>query len=226
MQTQSPPRTLSPVDTRSIPSHYWDNRSLFRDQIIRSAMPLAKGLARRYAGRCNCQYDDLVSVALEALNLAIDDYKPIKASFSTHSVVRMRSAIWHYLRDNSPVPRAWFEAYFKVRKEARKMNRMRKNLGYPTLSLKEVSERLRIQEWDRIVAAMQSPNPIGLAGIEKEYDPYSSEDDLVLKVRQVLFQLPTEQRKSIELWMYRDKRDENFRSAFQAVKELLSEVAS
>jgi RNA polymerase sigma factor (sigma-70 family) len=217
---------LIPETTRSIPPEYWENRSRFRVTIIKSAMPLVKSVARKYARGSFDRFEEFQAIALEALNAAIDDYDPDRASFSTHAGTKMRSAILHEQRRNSFVPRVWIEGYQKVVREAKKINNLRGQYNHPALSLREVAERLNIQEWDRIVAAMNTPNPIALVGFEQEYQSSHDEDDMVSQVQQVLFRLPNYQRKSIELWLFKDKRNQHFSEAFVAVKSFLLEMSA
>jgi RNA polymerase sigma-B factor len=70
-----------------------------RTELIERYLPLARKLARRYAGRGD-QYDDLVQVASIGLINAVDRFDPNRGyAFTSFAVPTIIGELKHYLRD-------------------------------------------------------------------------------------------------------------------------------
>jgi RNA polymerase sigma-B factor len=82
--------------------YYYTRDPDLRDRIVADHVPLAKSVARRFAGR-GAEIDDLRQVALLALVEAVDRFDPTRGlAFSTFAVPTVLGALKRYLRD-----RAW-----------------------------------------------------------------------------------------------------------------------
>ena len=90
-----------------------------RDRHIRENMWKAAHAARKVATFSGLPFEELRSVALEAMVKLYDKWDPSKANFSTWLNRSMTFQILNYLRDSSrmiKMPRSYADAYMKIRK--------------------------------------------------------------------------------------------------------------
>lgn len=95
-----------------------------RDELLRRYMPIARKLARRYAGRE--PFDDLLQVASLALLKAIDRFDPDRGTaFSSLAVPTILGELKRYFRDVgwfAHVPRGMQELALKVQEAERRLS--------------------------------------------------------------------------------------------------------
>lgn len=90
-----------------------------RDRHIRENMWKASHTARKISSFSGLPYDELRSVALEAMVKLYDKWDPTKANFSTWLNRSLNFQVLNYLRDHSrmiKMPRSYADAYMKIRK--------------------------------------------------------------------------------------------------------------
>lgn len=90
-----------------------------RDKHIRENMWKAGNTARKVAQFSGLPYDDLRSVALEAMVKLYDKWDPSKANFSTWLNRSLTFQVLNYLRDHSRmirIPRTYADCYMRIRK--------------------------------------------------------------------------------------------------------------
>jgi len=90
-----------------------------RDKHIRENMWKAGNTARKVSQFSGLPYDDLRSVALEAMVKLYDKWDPGKANFSTWLNRSLTFQVLNYLRDHSRmirIPRTYADCYMKIRK--------------------------------------------------------------------------------------------------------------
>ena len=90
-----------------------------RDFHIRENMWKASYAARKVASFSGVPFDELRSVALEAMVKLYDKWDPEKANFSTWLNRSLTFQLLNYLRDNSrmiKIPRSYSDAYMKMRR--------------------------------------------------------------------------------------------------------------
>lgn len=90
-----------------------------RDRHIRENMWKAAQVARKVSLFSGLPFEDLRSVALEAMVKLYDRWDPTKANFSTWLNRSLNFQVLNYLRDNSRMirmPRTYADAYMRIRK--------------------------------------------------------------------------------------------------------------
>lgn len=90
-----------------------------RDKHIRENMWKASQVARKVSSFSGLPFEDLRSVALEAMVKLYDRWDPRKANFSTWLNRSLNYQVLNYLRDNSrmiKMPRTYADAYMRIRK--------------------------------------------------------------------------------------------------------------
>lgn len=125
-----------------------------REELVERFMPLARKLARRYAGGAE-PLDDLVQVASMGLVKAIDRYDPSRGTtFSTFAVPTIVGELKRHFRDRGwsvRVPRGTQERILKVEKA---MGELPGKLGR-TPTVKDVARWLEYTE-DEVLEAMHA----------------------------------------------------------------------
>ena len=173
------------------PNHLLINRH------IKLAYKIAFSFASGHLGR----YEDYRSVALLALVEATQTYDSNKGAFSTHATHKVRSDILHHIRDSSSVPRTWIEAYERVKRAHKAMNKALAANGSPLMSIDEVASKLGVTEWIDIEIAMRNPNP---TSIDLQAPLLIAEIDDIDRpqlVRKALLLMSLESRAKIETYM-------------------------
>ncbi len=115
--------------------YHRDGETMAREELVRRFMPLARSLARRFAG-AGQSLDDLVQVASVGLVKAIDGFDPERGTaFSSYAMPTILGELRRYLRDSCwavHVPRSAQERALAVKGA---MDRLGKELGRsPTTS--------------------------------------------------------------------------------------------
>jgi DNA-directed RNA polymerase specialized sigma subunit len=90
-----------------------------REKHIKENMWKASHTARKISSFSGLPYDELRSVALEAMVKLYDKWDPTKANFSTWLNRSLNFQVLNYLRDHSrmiKMPRSYADAYMKIRK--------------------------------------------------------------------------------------------------------------
>lgn len=105
-----------------LPPKFGKKRSKYeriRDRHIRENMWKAAQVARKVSSFSGLPFEDLRSVALEAMVKLYDRWDPRKANFSTWLNRSLNYQVLNYLRDNSRMirmPRTYADAYMRIRK--------------------------------------------------------------------------------------------------------------
>jgi DNA-directed RNA polymerase specialized sigma subunit len=111
-----------------------------RDKHIRENMWKASQAARKVSSFSGVPFEDLRSVALEAMVKLYAKWDPSKANFSTWLNRSLTYQLLNYLRDGSRMvkfPRAYSDTYMRIRKTIAER---------PEVTHKELSERTGISE--------------------------------------------------------------------------------
>jgi RNA polymerase sigma-B factor len=188
---------------------------VLRARAIEDNLPLARRLARRYAGRGEAQ-DDLTQVAAMALIKAVDGYDPTRSiPFASYAGPTITGALKRHFRDAAwavHVPRSTQELVLLVRNES---DHLSQHLGHaPTRA--DLAGHLGVTV-DRIVAAEGAVSayrprsldaaPIGddgLAGTEfgnvlGDVDPRFAAVDDRLALRALVIRLPAREREILAM---------------------------
>lgn len=122
-----------------------------RDELVRRSLPLARKLARRYAGARE-PFDDLVQVASLGLVKAVDRFDPARGiAFSSFAVPTILGELKRYFRDtgwSAHVPRGAQELALKVQDAEQRLTTRRGRS--PTVS--ELAEYLELSMEDTVEA--------------------------------------------------------------------------
>lgn len=110
---------MRPVELEPLKGVHRSEYERTRDKHIRENMWKAGNTARKVAQFSGLPYDDLRSVALEAMVKLYDKWDPGKANFSTWLNRSLTFQVLNYLRDHSRmirIPRTYADCYMKIRK--------------------------------------------------------------------------------------------------------------
>jgi RNA polymerase sigma-B factor len=158
-----------------------------RDRLIESHLPLAKAVARRYAGR-GVDLDDLVQVGAVGLIKAADRFDSRRGvAFATFAEPTIEGEIRHHLRDRSSALRIPRELQTLSTRLRRRQGELSARLGRaPTLSEladaveadeREVARALAIEEARTSVSI--SPGET-VVEVPTEAEPFAGTDDRLL----------------------------------------------
>jgi RNA polymerase sigma-B factor len=156
--------------------------TLDREGLIESHLPLAKSVARRYAGR-GVELDDLVQVAAVGLVKAADRFDSGRGvSFSAFAEPTMEGELRHHLRDRSGPVRIPRELQRLGKRLRARQPELAARLGRaPTLSELADAVNADAGEVERALAAEQAREPVSLpeagAGGVAAGEPYADSDD-------------------------------------------------
>jgi RNA polymerase sigma-B factor len=158
--------------------------TLDREGLIESHLPLAKSVARRYAGR-GVELDDLVQVAAVGLVKAADRFDSGRGvSFSAFAEPTMEGELRHHLRDRSGPVRIPRELQRLGKRLRARQPELAARLGRaPTLSELADAVNADAGEVERALAAEQAREPVSLpaseagAGGVATGEPYADSDD-------------------------------------------------
>jgi DNA-directed RNA polymerase specialized sigma subunit len=110
---------MRPVELEPLKGVHRSEYERTRDKHIRENMWKASHTARKVAQFSGLPFDDLRSVALEAMVKLYDKWDPSKANFSTWLNRSLTFQVLNYLRDHSRmirIPRTYADCYMKIRK--------------------------------------------------------------------------------------------------------------
>jgi RNA polymerase sigma-B factor len=158
-----------------------------RERLIESHLPLAKSVARRYAGR-GVDLDDLVQVGAVGLIKAADRFDASRGvAFSTFAEPTIEGEIRHHLRDRSAPVRIPRELQRLGKRLRRRQSELAAQLGRaPTLSeladavQADVSEVESALAAERAQASVELPAADADAGTRVDAEPFESADARLL----------------------------------------------
>jgi RNA polymerase sigma-B factor len=224
VHTVAPPRRSQPVDTPAsteqllrqrddLPVDHPD-RAKLRARVIEKNLPMARRLARRYAGRGEL-LDDLAQVAALALIKAVDGYDPSRQiAFASYAVPSILGALKRHFRDTAwgmRVPRSIQKLALEV---ATATGELSQRLGrFPTSA--ELADHLHVRV-DDLLAAVGAWQAYHLASLDEPHagtdsadliggiDPrYAGVDDRV-SLRPHFAALPLRERRILTMRFYGD----------------------
>ena len=155
-----------------------------RDELFEAYLPLARAVARKFAGR-GVETEDLEQVAGLALLKALERFEPARGfRFVTYAVPTITGDVRNYLRDRSGLmrmPRDMRQRLYQMTQEQERFER--ENLRTPTAV--ELSERMGIapEEFLALLAlrtqneAVSLDTPVGEEGDTQLSDLLGSADD-------------------------------------------------
>ena len=122
---QTPGNSIDSIDSDALFARWHDHRDRrARDELVRRFLPLARKLARRYAGARE-PIDDLTQVASLGLVKAVDRFDPTREiAFSSFAVPTIAGELKRYFRDlgwSVHVPRGAQEMALKVEQARQQM---------------------------------------------------------------------------------------------------------
>lgn len=134
-----------------------------RERLIESHLPLAKSVARRYAGR-GVDLDDLVQVGAVGLIKAADRFDASRGvAFSTFAEPTIEGEIRHHLRDRSAPVRIPRELQRLGRRLRRRQGELAARLGRdPTLSELADAVEADVGDVERALAAERAREAVAL----------------------------------------------------------------
>jgi RNA polymerase sigma-B factor len=199
-----------------LPTDHPDQRRI-RAHVIEANLPLARRLARRYAGRGEL-LDDLYQVAAVGLVKAVDRYDPSwQTPFASFAIPTIIGDLKQHFRDTSRGIRISRGIQDLSRLVAAATHQLSQQLRHDPTSV-ELAEHLKVGVGDVLIAAgvahayyiaslnarsstADSAEPIDLAG---GTDPsYAGVDDRLL-LRPFLAALSTRERRVLVMRFYRD----------------------
>ncbi|GIF55924.1 SigB/SigF/SigG family RNA polymerase sigma factor [Asanoa iriomotensis] len=194
-----------------------DARRAAREELVRSAMPFAGRLARRYRGRGE-PMDDLEQVARLGLLKAVDRFDPQRGAFTGFAAATIIGELRRHFRDRTwgvHVPRRMQELSIEVNRASTELTaKLRRSPTVP-----ELAERLRVDEED-VLAALETAaayTPLSLnmparAESEAELGDLIGGSDVGLEavddrltVASLLCRLPERERRILALRFYGNK---------------------
>ena len=163
-----------------------------RERLIESHLPLAKSVARRYAGR-GVDLDDLVQVGAVGLIKAADRFDAGRGvAFSTFAEPTIEGEIRHHLRDRSAPVRIPRELQRLSKRLRRRQGELSAQLGRaPTLSELADAVEADVSDVQRALAAEQAresaelPSADAATGAAIEAEPFERMDARLLLAEQM-----------------------------------------
>ena len=158
-----------------------------RERLIESHLPLAKSVARRYAGR-GVDLDDLVQVGAVGLIKAADRFDASRGvAFSAFAEPTIEGEIRHHLRDRSTPVRIPRELQRLGKRLRRRQSELGAQLGRaPTLSELADAVQADVSDVERALAAEHAREPVELppaeaaTGTAVDAEPFASMDARLL----------------------------------------------
>ena len=178
--------------------------------MIESHLPLAKSVARRYAGR-GVELDDLVQVAAVGLVKAADRFDVRRGvSFSTFAEPTIEGELRHHLRDRSGSVRIPRELQRLGKRLRTRQSELAARLGRaPTLSELADAVDADTQQVQRALAAEQAREPVSLPATEEgaaAAEPYADSEDRLL-LTAPMHVLDDRERRIVLLRFHADKTE-------------------
>lgn len=198
-----------------------------RNEIAIKNDGLAKEIARRWAGRCNVPFEDLLQVARIGLLKGIERYEPSRGyAFSSLVVPYIHGEIQHFLRDYAwdlgKVPRGAIEVNSKVRAIARRwaakgrvvpLHKIAASLGIPGDRWREIEEITARHP----VADLDSA---ALAAVP------SGDEDRIVQLRRELARLPNPQRSALRLLYIEGRSPSDVAASLKLTPAELQQIAA
>jgi RNA polymerase sigma-B factor len=184
-----------------------------RESLIESHLPLAKSVARRYAGR-GVELDDLVQVAAVGLVKAAGRFDAGRGvSFTAFAEPTIEGELRHHLRDRSGSVRIPRELQRLGKRLRARQSELAARLGRaPTLSELADAVDADTREVERALAAEQAREPVSLPAPEDAgggapaTEPYADSDDRVL-LTAPMHVLDERERRIVYLRFHADKTE-------------------
>jgi RNA polymerase sigma-B factor len=181
--------------------------------LIESHLPLAKSVARRYAGR-GVELDDLVQVAAVGLVKAADRFDTRRGvTFSAFAEPTIEGELRHHLRDRSGSVRIPRELQRLGKRLRTRQSELAARLGRaPTLSELADAVDADTQQVQRALAAEQAREPVSLPATEDgaevavAAEPYTDSDDRLL-LDAPMHVLDERERRIVYLRFHADKTE-------------------
>src|SRR5215203_2074477 len=143
-----------------------------REQLVRSYLPLARSIARRYDSR-RVPIEDLVQVAAIGLMKAIDRYDPRRGiAFSSYAVPTMVGEVQRHFRDHTWGVRPPRELQERAQRVMNANRELGAELGRPP-SAGELAARLQLT-LEQVVDALQAATARDAASLDR---PRTAGDD-------------------------------------------------
>ena len=189
-----------------------------RESLIESHLPLAKSVARRYAGR-GVELDDLVQVAAVGLVKAAGRFDSGRGvSFSAFAEPTIEGELRHHLRDRSGPVRIPRELQRLGKRLRARQPELAARLGRaPTLSELADAVNADTEDVERALAAEQAREPVSLpapgdsAGGGVTAEPYADSEDRVL-LTAPMHVLDERERRIVYLRFHADKTERQIAS--------------
>ena len=179
--------TAGRLDTNALFEHWREHRDRrARDELVERFLPLARKLARRYAGARE-PFDDLLQVASVGLVKAVDRFDPERGvAFSSFAVPTILGELKRYFRDlgwSVHVPRGAQETALRVEDACHKLttkNGRAPSAGllaeYTELSIEEVLDALETAAAHHSVS-LDAPHDDGEGGAGTLADTFGEDDE-------------------------------------------------
>jgi RNA polymerase sigma-B factor len=143
-----------------------------REELVRTYLPLARTIARRYESR-RVPLEDLVQVAAIGLMKAIDRYEPERGiAFSSYAVPTMVGEVQRHFRDHTWGVRPPRELQERAQRVLRASGELGSELGRPPTA-RELATRLRLS-LEQVVDALQACDARDLTSLDR---PRTTADD-------------------------------------------------
>jgi len=224
VHTIAPSRRSQPVDTPASTEHLLrqrddlpvdhPDRAKLRARVIEKNLPMARRLARRYAGRGEL-LDDLAQVAALALIKAVDGYDPSRhIAFASYAVPSIVGALKRHFRDTAwgmRVPRSIQKLALEAATATGELSQRRGRSPTPA----ELADHLHVRV-DDLLAAVGAWQAYHLASLDEPHagtdsadliggiDPrYAGVDDK-LSLRPHFAALPLRERRIRTMRFYND----------------------
>lgn len=189
-----------------------------RESLIESHLPLAKSVARRYAGR-GVELDDLVQVAAVGLVKAAGRFDSGRGvSFSAFAEPTIEGELRHHLRDRSGSVRIPRELQRLGKRLRARQPELAARLGRaPTLSELADAVNADTEDVERALAAEQARQPVSLpapedgAGGRVTAEPYADSEDRLL-LTAPMHVLDERERRIVYLRFHADKTERQIAS--------------
>ena len=190
---------LVPVSNEEFAAYARDRSIAQRDELVIRHMPLVKRVANHFATEPNLR-DDLVQVGYVGLIKAVENFDPkLGVPFEAYARPMIAGEISHYLRDLAPVlrPPRWYRSLNRRLHETRE--RLLGELGRePTVEELATRMNMPVQGVEEILKLRASYNLMSLSPNAESPEAHVRLD-AIRSTRQVSFQLPIEDRVTLDI---------------------------
>jgi len=190
---------LVPASNEEFAAYARDRSIAQRDELVIRHMPLVKRVANHFATEPNLR-DDLVQVGYVGLIKAVENFDPkLGVPFEAYARPMIAGEISHYLRDLAPVlrPPRWYRSLNRRLHETRE--RLLGELGRePTVEELATRMNMPVQGVEEILKLRASYNLMSLSPNAESPEAHVRLD-AIRSTRQVSFQLPIEDRVTLDI---------------------------